>query len=227
MDFKPGQYHSKLFNVRSIVAFLATCFVLAASASPGPGKPPAGDILTEEEIADLKFMREEEKLARDSYLVLHELWGNPIFENIAASEQRHTDAIKSLLRQFDIEDPVVDESVIGDFEDHELNELFEYLMALGEQSETNALIVGALIEETDIEDIEHAISRAHNEDIETTYESLLCGSRNHLRAFVGQLESIGVIYQPTVIGEDVFLDIVTSGVERDCGTDSEDRRGRF
>ena len=59
------------------------------------GKPQAvvtdaeQDILTDEEIAGLKLMREEEKLARDVYMVLYEQWNLPIFSNIANSEQAH------------------------------------------------------------------------------------------------------------------------------------------
>jgi len=56
-------------------------------------------------------MREEEKLARDVYLTLYETWGQKIFSNIASSEQTHTDAVKTLLSAYKIEDPVTDDSV--------------------------------------------------------------------------------------------------------------------
>ena len=46
-----------------------------------------------EEKAGLLFMRKEEKLARDVYLVLFDKWGLRVFENIAQSEQRHMDAV--------------------------------------------------------------------------------------------------------------------------------------
>ena len=49
-------------------------------------------------------MREEEKLARDVYLNLYDKWNVPIFSNIATSEQEHTDAIKSLLTQYGVQD---------------------------------------------------------------------------------------------------------------------------
>jgi len=44
-----------------------------------------------------------------------------------------------------------------------------------------ALYVGALIEEVDMQDIQEAIDSIGNEDMVRTYESLLKGSRNHLR----------------------------------------------
>lgn len=216
--------------MKRIFALAMLCFALAAFgtapavASRAGGQPQ----LSEQEVLDLQFMREEEKLARDSYLVLYEEWDNPIFENISESEQRHMDAIEALLGQFGVPDPVVDESVIGGFVDEELRELFDHLMEIGHESMTSALYVGALIEETDIEDIQVAIDNADNPDIIGTYESLMCGSRNHLRSFVGQLALNGVVYDPHVISEEEYEAIVSSEMERDCGTDDSDsisRRG--
>jgi len=45
------------------------------------GTDPGQDALTDEEIAGLKLMREEEKLARDVYMVLYNEWNLPIFNN--------------------------------------------------------------------------------------------------------------------------------------------------
>ena len=55
------------------------------------------DPLSDAEAATLTFMREEEKLARDVYLALYDLWSNPVFSMIASSEQKHMDAIKRQL----------------------------------------------------------------------------------------------------------------------------------
>jgi hypothetical protein len=63
--------------------------------------------LTTEEKNDLLFMREEEKLARDVYLTLHDIWGTPVFANIATSEQQHMDAILKLLNTYKLPDPTV------------------------------------------------------------------------------------------------------------------------
>ena len=70
--------------------------------------------LSDAEINSLVFMREEEKLARDVYLSLYDLWGLQIFQNIADSEQTHTDAVASLLEKYDIPDPA-DTSPAGVF----------------------------------------------------------------------------------------------------------------
>ena len=221
-----------MLRQRTIVTLAAALLTIAgtsysmAGPSHGNGGGSGGsDPLSDVEIEDLMFMREEEKLARDSYLVLGEEWGLRIFSNIAESEQRHMNALKRLLDKFGLKDPVVDESAsgIGDFDNTYLEVLFNELMIWGLESEMDSLKVGAAIEEVDIRDIHHAIIRADNEDIITTYESLLCGSRNHLRAFVGQIEINGEEYVPfleydpeTDELKDLYA-IIDSPMERDCG----------
>ena len=56
--------------------------------------------LSADEKKGLLLMREEEKLARDVYMALYKQWRLPIFSNIAASEQRHMDAIRTLLDRY-------------------------------------------------------------------------------------------------------------------------------
>lgn len=211
-------------NVLAGIATLSAIFCLTVS-EPATASPAGGQgylELSEDEVADLMFMREEEKLARDSYIVLFEKWGLPIFENISESEQRHMDAIENLVDHYDLADPVEDESVINHFVDPELQDLFEDLMELGGQSSMAGLVVGAMIEETDIEDIHTAIGNAEHADIIETYESLMCGSRNHLRAFMGQIDLNGGTYKPMVLAEEEFWTIVESPMERDCGESSEE-----
>jgi len=53
--------------------------------------------LSSDEVEAISWMREEEKLARDVYLALYQKWNLRIFWNIAASEQRHMDAIGTLM----------------------------------------------------------------------------------------------------------------------------------
>ena len=161
----------------------------------------AGTKLSQGEIDTLKFMREEEKLARDVYLTLYQQWGVNTFANIALSEQKHTDAIKQLLVKFGIDDPVKDDE-IGVFVDHELAELYAQLIDQGMVSEIEALKVGALIEEVDMEDIVNAIEESDQRIIDRVYGNLLAGSENHLRAFVSQLVARGIDYEAQVLTQE-------------------------
>ena len=225
-----------------LVMFLTAVLLTFASAtttmaSPGGGSGGGnggGELvpLSEDEVTGLLFMREEEKLARDSYLTLGGIWDLTIFFNIASSEQQHMDALLKLIDKYGLPDPVAIEPDSGKFVNEDLQALYDFLMFFGEESLMNALYVGILIEETDIHDIEHEIEIAEDqdyvhEDLISTYESLMCGSRNHLRAFVRQIEDRGDVYDPAdrYTDEDdiaLFLDIAYSDMEQDCDDDDYD-----
>jgi len=151
--------------------------------------------LSEVEADGLSFMREEEKLARDVYLMLYEQWGIRIFKNIAEAEETHMSAVAGLLERYGLPDPAAD-TAVGVFTNPELQALYDQLMEEGSQSLADALRVGALVEEVDIIDLETYIAQTDNEDVLLVYQNLLKGSFNHLRAFTSTLErQTGEIYQ--------------------------------
>ena len=65
------------------------------------------DGLDTTETSHLTFMREEEKLARDVYLTLSDLYPDQrVFSQIATrAEQTHTDTMRDKLDQFNLPDP--------------------------------------------------------------------------------------------------------------------------
>ncbi|MGD9754264.1 MAG: DUF2202 domain-containing protein [Acidimicrobiia bacterium] len=167
--------------------------------------------LSADEVASLVWMREEEKLARDVYTTLGELWGVQIFDNIAASEQSHTDAVLRLLDAYGIADPAAG-APVGVFSDPALQQLHDELVAKGSLSLTDALAVGATIEDLDIVDLQERATEVA--DIDAVYAELEKGSRNHLRAFVSQLEAQGGGYSPQYLSPEAYTAIVTSATER-------------
>lgn len=171
--------------------------------------------LSAEEIAALKFMREEEKLAHDVYAALYGLWGANVFYQISLSETTHTEAILALLTKYAIDDPAAT-TAPGEFEDPELQALYNTLMTLGQVNLIEALKVGALIEETDIHDINEKLAITDEADIMNVYTSLLCGSGNHLRAFNEKLLEQGVTYVPQVISQAEW-DAIASAPMETCG----------
>lgn len=181
-------------NKRALLALTIAGLVAGTMLDPvlaGKGKGNGGGgsapVLTQAEIDDLLFMREEEKLARDVYMTFYAEYGRRVFDNISQSEQRHMDAVLGLIVKYGLQDPVLG---FGEFTNQELQELFDSLVATGLQSELDALMVGALIEEVDMEDIVHAMERTNDADILRVYGNLLAGSENHLRAFAGNIEGI-------------------------------------
>ncbi len=142
---------------------------------------PASD-LSAEEAAALLFMREEEKLARDVYNQMYALWGQPVFQNIAASEQAHMDEIKLLLDRYGLTDPAL---APGQFADANLQALYNQLIAQGSVSLEEAMKVGVLVEETDIADLQVRLAQTDNADLQLVYANLMNASYSHLAAFSG------------------------------------------
>ncbi len=182
--------------------------------------------LSDEEIADLLHMREEEKLARDVYLTLYDKWGAQVFSNIARSEQMHMDRIGTLLNAYGIDDPVAQTGdQRGVFTDPNLQDLYNQLVEKGSSSLVDALTVGATIEDLDIKDLDEAIARTTHDDIKSAYESLRLGSEHHMQAFVSNLQANGADYTPQYISADEYQSILASTPGQGQGAGGQGRRG--
>jgi len=198
----------------TIIVTAAVSFPIASNA----------DNLSEADKAHMIFMRSEEKLARDVYLTLAEIYPNqPVFLNIATNaEQTHTDKMLDMLIKFKIEDPepstmpdtLPPPNQIGVFENYYFAEYFskkfKVLVDEAEVSLLNALYVGALIEELDMQDINYCndafydyypkplpeypdcggLSVTAIRSLTNTLSNLLAGSENHLCAFISRIGPI-------------------------------------
>jgi hypothetical protein len=220
----------QLFKIITLSAFALGLFNLTSCSSAleaGADNAQYNEVITAETIAKypieelnqgetdgLIFMREEEKLARDVYIAMYDKWGQRVFNNISGAEQKHMDALKTLLDRYEIDDPVGENS-IGVFKNETLQGLYKTLIEQGSVSLLEALKVGALIEEIDILDIQHELDEnVDNQDITFVYDNLLRGSRNHLRAFVRNLSRQGLEYTPLKLSEEQYLAIINSEWER-------------
>jgi len=173
---------------------------------PPAATPPSLVPLADVEVATLKWMREEEKLARDTYLTLGAVFAHPTFTNIAQSEQKHMDSVLRFLDKYAIADPAL--PLVGKFRNPELQALYDMLIARGSASLDEALRVGGFIEETDMIDLQEAIDATTHTDLQTMYANLLAGSVSHLQAFVGALAALGVAYVPQVLDRKTFDEIM-------------------
>ena len=171
------------------------------------------DALTADQSDWLKFMREEEKVAHDLYLTLSEYYATtPAFKNIARAEQNHMAAILTVLTSYAIEDPASSEN--GVFNNADLQALYDTLLEKGKVSLVEALTVGAMVEETDILDLEKVYETNPGDDLKILAEALNLGSRNHLRAFARVLNTNGVVYVPVALSADDYTAIISSGWEK-------------
>ena len=190
----------------------AKAVTVAGRATLNSAVDVPGSVLTAHEIAHMRYMREEEKLAHDVYRVFAGQWGTPVFAKIAVAEQRHTDVVLALLSAYGVPDPAADTGP-GQFSDPRLAELYETLVKKGGASIADALMVGGLIEEVDIADLENAVASTRRPDIIMVYNNIHRGSRNHLRSFARSLAQIGVGYTPQKLSAAEVQGILSSPME--------------
>ena len=190
----------KKSKIQFLIISLFTSFFLLACQSENPTSTEYSDILSkygggngngggstyelsQEERDGLIHMRIEEKLARDVYIVMGELWNHKVFLNIQLSEQKHMEAVKRLLDKYSVPDPLTTDSV-GVFPDPQFQLLYDQYILQGNQSLNEALLVGKAIEELDIADLTFQLTFVDNPDIIRVYQNLKAASENHLVAFL-------------------------------------------
>lgn len=168
-----------------------------SAKGPGAGKNDSSPgTLADTEIEHITCIRQEEKLARDVYLKLTDLYQDPIFATISESEQRHMDALKNLIDKHVLVDPVEDDTrgvfPVPDTDTAtNFNDLYTELVEKGEMGYCDALQVGIEIEVLDIGDIENALNDENvvARDVTRVFSNLLNGSYNHLNAFTSRYEA--------------------------------------
>lgn len=153
---------------------LAAMFSTQASAAT-----PA---LSSAQQAQLKYLVEEEKLARDVYNYLVTTTGSQKFRNISRAEQTHMNLVSGILKTYGITDPTIGEKA-GVFKNTTLAALYKKLIASGSTDYSSALAAGVTIEQRDIADLKTDIKSETTSDVLWVLNTLLQGSENHLVAF--------------------------------------------
>jgi hypothetical protein len=164
----------RLFSTFTIAALIGVAVLPLATAAT----PTVSATLK----AQLIYIIQEEKLARDVYAALAKSTGINKFANITKSEQSHMDQLKVILKTYGIKDPTLNLKV-GVFVDKKLTALYKTLMTKGALSSADAIAVGVLIEQTDIKDLNTLSKSVTQADIKQVLANLLKGSENHLAAF--------------------------------------------
>ncbi len=137
--------------------------------------------LSEVEEEFLIAGQQEERMARDVYRALAEMYPEVrVFGNIARSEDKHINAIGTLLDRYELGQT----TGYGEFES-----LYSELITKGELSLEDALEVGVTIETVDIDDLDETLEATDNEDIKAVFGNLKKASLKHLSAFVRTLHS--------------------------------------
>ena len=155
----------------------------AMQNGPDPVTTPITTTYTDEAIASLRFMIEEEKMAGDLYDAFHDQTGLVVFSRIAAAEDRHMDA---LLKQAELAGMDVGDLIAlpaGEYTNPALQDLYAGLLATGSVSTEAALSVGEQVELADMADLNEAMVDVAGTALVGVYSDLLAGSGNHLAVF--------------------------------------------
>ncbi len=170
-----------MFKVKNISAVVAASLLAALALAPG-ASAATPTTLTTTQKAQLKYLVEEEKLARDVYTYLAKNATSQKFSNILKSEQTHMDQVSAILKTYNLANPTTSRKA-GVFKNDELQKLYKDLIAQGKASPAAAIEVGVSIEELDISDLEKMLEKKWPADVKLVLENLLKGSYNHLAAF--------------------------------------------
>ena len=131
----------------------------------------------------LSFSREEERMARDLYAALADKYdGARPFSMITNSEDRHFDAVGTLIERYAVADPATGKAV-GKYSIPAIQDLYDGWLAEGTTSLEDAYRVGVELEQRDIADLNTSIAADLPADVDTVFGQLLKGSQNHLAAY--------------------------------------------
>ena len=155
---------------------------IAIAEAPSISASAAFAVTDDSLSTDLAYSRDEERMARDLYLLFGQTYGAAVFDRIAASEQQHFDAVGSLLTAYAITDPAAGQPA-GTYTSPDVQRLYDRWKAAGLTSLEDAYSVGVELEQTDIADLEKITARQRDADVQRVFSHLLAASRHHLAAF--------------------------------------------
>ncbi|HYN68165.1 MAG TPA: DUF2202 domain-containing protein [Ornithinibacter sp.] len=171
-------------TIRLTAATVGVAALLAGGVAASQASTTSAPAAADSEVASaLAFSREEERMARDLYAALADTYdGARPFSMITNSEDRHFDAVGTLLERYDVTDPAAGKAA-GTYAIAAIQDLYDGWLAEGRTSLEDAYRVGVELEQRDIADLEKSIAADLPADVDTVLGQLLKGSRNHLAAY--------------------------------------------
>lgn len=160
---------------------IAIAVVAGLVAGVAPSQAATAQLTTAQKT-QLKYLVEEEKLARDVYAFLAANVTSQKFVNITKSEQSHMDQVSALLKVYGVWNPTINRKA-GVFYNKDLQALYTKLITEGSTGVLEAFNVGVQIEKIDIADLQADLKNKFPADITLMMNNLLRGSQNHLAAF--------------------------------------------
>jgi hypothetical protein len=157
----------------------------------------------------IAYMWNEEKLAKDIYLALYNIYPNAqqLYNIATNSETQHEAMVQDLVQKYDLNitniidyEQYYSEAELaalapGEYALDAIQSLYNTLYEKGVQTEVDALQVGCMVEVTDVNDLNHDIEVAQASgatDVVAVFESLRKGSYNHYWSFDSALKNLGI-----------------------------------
>ena len=165
----------KISTVVSIALFGALIMAPGASAL-------TPIYLTTAQKAQMKYLAEEEKLARDVYTYLSGKVTTRKFSNIARSEQTHMNYMATLLTKYKQINPTTGKAP-GVFVNKDIQALYDSLTSEGSAGILQAYAVGVKVEQVDIASIKELLLKPLPADVKAALDLMLAASNTHLEAF--------------------------------------------
>lgn len=186
---------------------LISMFALTMMAWSGISAQPT--IIPTSEKNAIIYNLEEKKLSHDLYVAFESKWDAQIFENIARTEQDHFNYLLKLTQELGIEVPAtILSNEKGIYYNPNLQEEYNTMLASGSKSLIDALTIGAKMEEMDIVDLHKVMDVTNETKVFLAYDRLYNTTRNHLRAFVRNLNAQGIDYSPVMLARDEYDKII-------------------
>jgi hypothetical protein len=167
--------------LKKISIALTTALFAALALAPGATAATPTTLTTLQKV-QIKFLVEEEKMARDVYTYLAAKITTRKFTNISRSEQTHMNYLSALITKYNLSNPTIGKAP-GVFVNTDIQGLYNALTAEGGVGLIEAYGVGVKVEEHDIATIKKILANPMPDDVKIALELLLAASYNHLEAF--------------------------------------------
>ncbi|MFA4876900.1 MAG: DUF2202 domain-containing protein [Methanoregula sp.] len=169
--------------------------------------------LNETEKADIIQLQEDQKCITDINAVLATQHPDvPVFQNLANASKIYQTADNIILTRYGIPNP--ESTIPGKFTSQKLQLAYNNAVNTGSMSVRDALYVDATAEEMHIADLNAALGRTDNTDLQFIYRQELAFSRNNLRSINQWITAYGSAYTPTYITVDYYNALTNSPVEQ-------------
>jgi len=168
--------------MKKTIILILTAFSLTFAFSKKVG-------MNSNEKEALRYMYEEEKLAKDVYSKLAQMYPNlKVFQSIVRAESVHEKSVENVMHHYNL--PTPPKGAPGVYANSHIQNLYNELIKKAKKSPKDALEVGIMVEVTDVEDLDRYLKHATSPDVKALFKFLRAGSYNHYNAFNWSLKNL-------------------------------------